>query len=70
MVCGCSIIVKSPLALKLHSLIGSLFQEMTMTEFDDLIYTIGKASKEHSNDSIPELGKLHIDIDVNQYVIS
>lgn len=60
MVCGCSIIVKSLPALDPHGLIASLWQEMTITEFSDLIYTIGRASSEHGNDSTPEPSKLQI----------
>lgn len=54
MVCGCFGIVKSLPALDPHSLIDSLCQEMTITEFSDLIYTIGKESTEYGNDSSPE----------------
>lgn len=45
--------MKSLPALDPHSLIASLWQEMTVTEFSDLIYTIGKASSEHGDDSTP-----------------
>lgn len=44
---GCSIIVKSLPALDPHSLITFLYQEMTITDLSDLIYTIGKAASEH-----------------------
>lgn len=52
-VCGCSTIVKSLPALDPHTFIVTLCQETTITEFSNLIYTLGKESSEHGDNSTP-----------------